>query len=76
MKRSIEENAGGQVVSCIINQVCPECGGYMMGFQCQGQCRRDWRSEWERLNQVSVTPNLGRKRPGTDVELTRFSGTE
>jgi hypothetical protein len=62
MARAIQEKEGGQVVSCIINQVCPECGGYMVGFQCRGQCRQDWRVEWERLNQAPAYSNAGRKR--------------
>jgi len=73
MRRAIAKDAGAEivsslinkVVSCIINQVCPECGGYMMGFQCQGQCRTDWRSEWQRL-QASTSPNVDRKSGAAD----------
>jgi hypothetical protein len=40
------------IISGILNRVCPECGGRMGGrereFKCQGQCLRDWRNVWER----------------------------
>jgi hypothetical protein len=38
------------IISSIINLVCPHCGGSMMEFQCNGKCRRNWFSEWERVN--------------------------
>jgi len=41
------------VVSNILNWVCPECGGRMGGrgkeFKCQGECQMDWRLTWQRL---------------------------
>jgi tRNA(Ile2) C34 agmatinyltransferase TiaS len=41
------------VMSGILNCVCPECGGSMGGggreFKCQGECQTDWRQIWERL---------------------------
>jgi hypothetical protein len=41
------------VLSSILNWVCPECGGRMGGrgkeFKCQGDCQVDWRPIWERL---------------------------
>ena len=40
------------IISGILNWVCPECGGPMGGrateFTCQGECRTDWREVWER----------------------------
>jgi tRNA(Ile2) C34 agmatinyltransferase TiaS len=43
---------GTDVVSSILNWVCPECGGRMGGhgkeFKCQGVCQTDWRQIWER----------------------------
>src|SRR5271168_5483615 len=40
-----------EVISSILNMVCPECGGSMGGraeeFKCQGRCRTDWRMVWE-----------------------------
>jgi len=40
------------IISGILNWVCPECGGRMGGrtkeFQCQGECLRHWRDVWER----------------------------
>jgi tRNA(Ile2) C34 agmatinyltransferase TiaS len=39
--------ATAEVISSILNWVCPECGGRMGGrgreFQCQGECQIDWR---------------------------------
>jgi hypothetical protein len=39
------------VISGILNCVCPECGGRMGGrgleFKCQGQCLTDWHPVWE-----------------------------
>ncbi len=41
------------VISGILNGVCPECGGRMGGpgkeFKCQGECQTDWRQVWERV---------------------------
>jgi hypothetical protein len=38
------------VVSGILNWICPECGGRMGGrgkeFKCQGECQTDWRLIW------------------------------
>jgi tRNA(Ile2) C34 agmatinyltransferase TiaS len=40
------------IISGILNWVCPECGGRMGGhakeFKCQGECLTDWRNVWER----------------------------
>jgi hypothetical protein len=40
-----ETNAG--LLSSIINLVCPQCGGSMLDFQCNGRCGRNWLNEWE-----------------------------
>jgi hypothetical protein len=40
-----------EVISSILNWVCPGCGGRMGGrgseFKCQGECCIDWRQLWE-----------------------------
>jgi len=45
--------ASADVISGILNGVCPECGGRMGGpgkeFKCQGECQTDWRQVWERV---------------------------
>lgn len=50
------------VVSSILNWVCPECGGRMGGrgkeFKCQGKCQTDWRQIWE--GRLSVGRQLPR----------------
>jgi len=47
---TVRESA--DVMSDILNWVCPECGGRMGGpgreFKCQGECQTDWRQIWER----------------------------
>jgi hypothetical protein len=44
--------ASEDIISGIVDWVCPECGGRMGGrtkeFKCQGECRSDWRVDWER----------------------------
>lgn len=41
-------NTNSSLISAIRNLVCPLCGASMMGFQCLGYCRVDWRQVWER----------------------------
>jgi len=45
--------ASADVISGILNCVCPECGGRMGGrgkeFKCQGECLTDWRQAWEQV---------------------------
>jgi hypothetical protein len=47
--RTIKETA--DVISGILNWVCPECAGRMGGrgreSKCQGECQMDWRPIWE-----------------------------
>jgi len=31
----------GHIISSIINLVCPQCGGRMSEFQCEGRCCRN-----------------------------------
>lgn len=50
-----------RVISSIINLVCPQCGGSMMEFQCNGRCRRNWLAEWEWAN-FSIA-GFGRANP-------------
>jgi len=49
-----ESNA--QIISSIINLVCPQCGGRMSEFQCEGRCRRNWLAEWEWVNFAMRSP--------------------
>ena len=41
------------VMSGILNCVCPECGGSMgevgREFKCQGECQTDWRQIWDQF---------------------------
>jgi tRNA(Ile2) C34 agmatinyltransferase TiaS len=41
------------VMSDILNFVCPECGGSMGGvgreFKCLGECQTDWRHIWKQV---------------------------
>ena len=63
-----EPNA--HIISSIINLVCPQCGGRMSEFQCEGRCCRNWLAEWEWANhatrivksQLSGHPARSRRR--------------
>jgi len=50
-----------EIISGILNWVCPQCGGRMGGrtkeFKCQGECLRDWRGVWN-----VASPNQARTR--------------
>jgi hypothetical protein len=50
--------ASSDLISGILNCVCPECGGSMGGvgreFKCQGQCQTDWRQIWERVRSAGL----------------------
>jgi len=56
-----------EIISGILNWVCPECGGRMGGrtkeFKCQGECRTDWRDIWERRigNKANSSQVLGKQ---------------
>jgi len=52
--------SNGHVISSIINLVCPQCGGRMSEFQCEGRCRRNWLSEWEWANRPTRDSNFRR----------------
>ena len=55
----------GDVISSILNCVCPECGGRLgeagKEFKCQGKCRTDWREVWDRALSVRSTHDAGGK---------------
>jgi hypothetical protein len=46
--------ASADVISGILNCVCPECGGRMgergQEYRCQGECLMDWREVWEQAS--------------------------
>ena len=46
--------SSADVISGIVNCVCPECGGRMgergKEFSCQGECLTDWRPVWEQAS--------------------------
>jgi hypothetical protein len=48
------------IISAILNLVCPECGGAMGGltkeFKCRGKCRRDWRRVWKNSLLAELVP--------------------
>lgn len=60
-----ESNA--HVISSIINLVCPQCGGRMSEFQCEGRCCRNWLAEWEWANQATKSSNFRRARAGQSM---------
>ena len=48
-----------RIISSIINLVCPQCGGRMSEFQCEGRCHRNWLAEWEWANHAMRSSTLG-----------------
>jgi hypothetical protein len=62
------------IISGILNLVCPECGGPMGGwtkeFRRRGKCRKDWRRFWE--NSLTAEPALLIR---TAVRLARLHST-
>jgi len=50
------------IISSIINLVCPECGGCMLEFQCNGRCRRNWFSVWNERNAAADPQADGQQR--------------
>ncbi len=61
------------VISGILNWVCPGCGGRMGGrgkeFKCQGECLSDWRLTWQRIFPARVVRPGGQRR--TSAESSR-----
>ena len=63
---AIREETTANIISSIINLVCPQCGGRMMEYQCGGRCRRNWLEEWEWANLIRRNPDIvdaGRRTP-------------
>ena len=56
-----------QIISSIINSVCPQCGGRMSEFQCEGRCFRNWLAEWEWANQAIRSPKSQPRRAGRSM---------
>jgi len=40
------------ILSSIINLICPQCGGRVSDFECEGRCGRNWLAEWEWANRT------------------------
>ena len=65
------DRTSSEVVSGILNCVCPECGGRMGGagkeFKCQGECLTDWRPAWEQASaEFGMQSKRGPKDPAWD----------
>ena len=60
------------IISDILNWVCPECGGQMGGrtqeFKCQGECRKDWRAVWESRSAKPEKNTNSPQAPGKQYE--------
>ena len=48
---TLSSESNEHIISSIINLICPQCGGRMLEFQCDGRCHRNWLAEWEWANQ-------------------------
>jgi len=53
--------SSANLISSIINLVCPQCGGRMSEYQCEGRCRRNWFMEWEWTNLSTRSSRLSRR---------------
>jgi hypothetical protein len=55
------------IISGVLNRVCPECGGRMCGrtkeLKCEGPCPKDWRDVWE--SRLAKSGKNMDSRPGT-----------
>jgi len=51
-----------RIISSILNLVCPQCGGRMSEFQCEGRCGRNWLQEWEWAHQGRRSSKLRMRR--------------
>jgi tRNA(Ile2) C34 agmatinyltransferase TiaS len=54
------------LLSSIVNWVCPQCGGKMGGrgneFKCLGKCKIDWRPIWEKSTANTTNQRVSRRR--------------
>jgi len=57
----IPGESSANLISSIINLVCPQCGGRMSEYQCEGRCRRNWFMEWEWANLSTRSSRLSRR---------------
>lgn len=66
-------------VSSILNLICPGCGGPLGApaeeYQCQGFCRRDWRSAWASGGPKYAQKNAKGSRSLKASRLNRYKGT-
>jgi hypothetical protein len=65
--RFVTVRSSANVISGILNCVCPECGGRMgergKEFTCQGECLTDWRRAWEQASaELGTPPRTSAKR--------------
>ncbi len=51
--------SNSSIISSIITLACPQCGGSMMEFQCNGRCHRNWLPEWEWANFTTAISAAG-----------------
>src|SRR5208283_1435251 len=54
-----------RILSSILNLVCPQCGGRMSEYQCEGRCGRNWLPEWEWANRRRKALCAGKRHPIT-----------
>lgn len=50
---TLPSESNEHIISSIINLICPQCGGRMSEFQCDGRCGKNWFAEWEWANQAT-----------------------
>jgi hypothetical protein len=69
-----ESNA--QIISSIINLICPQCGGRMSEFQCEGRCCRNWLADGngQIMRRDDLSP--GRQSRGDELVLKLHSWSQ
>ena len=60
------------IISSIINLVCPQCGGRMSEFQCEGRCCRNWLAEWEWANRAARSSKSRRGHAGRSMRRATY----
>ena len=53
---TLPSESNEHVISSIINLICPQCGGRMSEFQCDGRCGKNWLAEWEWAHEARRSP--------------------
>src|SRR5208282_990133 len=59
-----------RILSSILNLVCPQCGGSMSEYQCEGRWGRNWLPEWGWANRRRKALCASKRHPIRYRDLT------